>query len=453
MTKVPPELQAADLPPTEAPELDLGPTTALRKPPTIVHLPKLWTTEWSFRVSWLPRHDDKGQPILAEPPLPLSFLENGEPDRSCQVMIGGMEGSRSKMFIPDRHLTVAQLRLLAGLLSFRRPWEKDFIRERMGIKALYRKIKTGQSGRDDLAGGQRLQKIRDDLEEMETYWVQINRPWNTVEGQKVAEKLISFAKRTRFRDGMPHTQANIESEWIEAFRMNRHFLTALDADSRAVRLDVFNSFQTDMIALWYLVIPARASHPRITKNNPWQTGLRVLFDKAGCNIGSPGAAKWRFDRCHATVLNELNGSETMNGKFCCDLKKNSDGDDYLLRAWIERKNPRGKLQYNQEGFLFTFWLQAGRTEEEFEERLRRGCGPLSRYDEDLLTAARYPFTNPGNLAFLTQIKALLGEHVFTSALHTAKVSVLEYSMAGGCDPGRIMGTVLKDYYQRALSPG
>ncbi|MDD2765773.1 MAG: hypothetical protein PHE83_17560 [Opitutaceae bacterium] len=440
--------EAAALAPS--PELALPGLAPPAKRPLIVHLPKLWTTEWAIRLNWTTRNFDEAGREIAAPPPPPFMIEEG-PQQHLTVMIGGMQGPRSKKFVAERHLTLAEVRLLAGLLSFRPPWSSEFSLGRLELRPLYRRIKTGPDPRD-MAGGHRIQSLRDDLEHLETFWVLSDRPWKVGEAQKEADKLIRFRKATQYRAGFAHTEANIQAEWIEAFSMNRDFLRVIDDTGRAIRLDVFNSFESDMVRLWYLVVPALASHQRITPADPWKRNLRDLFAAAGCAFGSWKAKAWRYERC-ARHVRMLDGAETMNGRLRVSLALNSAGDDYLLCAWIERtQGGAGRLHYNRDGYLYSYWIESGRSQEEFEERLRRGLGPLSGYEVELLDASGYPYKQGGNQTFLRQIRALMGESAFALALGQAKVSVLEYRMVGGCNPGRIVGTVLKDYYRRALAP-
>src|SRR4029077_17368136 len=123
------------------------------------------------------------------------------------------------------------------------------------------------------AGGKRIAELRDDLEHLETYWVRTDRPWLQDAPQSISEKLIQFKKHTQYASGLPHTLNNIESEWIESFAMNSSFLRVINNDGRAIRLDVLNSFQSEVLQLWYLVIPAFASHPNISSSNPWERTL------------------------------------------------------------------------------------------------------------------------------------------------------------------------------------
>ena len=96
-------------------------------------------------------------------------------------------------------------------------------------------------------------------------------------------------------------------------------------------------------------------------------------------------------------------------------------------------------------------MAAGKTQQEFEERLRR-ITALSSYEIELLEIARYPYRRSGDAMFLKQAKALLGEHRFIFALGRAKDSIQAYIMNGGCDSGKIVGTSLKDAYKLMLQP-
>ena len=350
--------------PPDATELDLGPEVAAQRPPVLVHLPKIWTTDFALRINWLTKNFDRhGAELPIDTPPAFELPDQEEEKRTYFVSIGGMEGPRSRDFIPDRHVTLREARLLAGLLSFRTNFGKEFEMDRLSLRALNRMLKTGDNP-DDTAGGKRIAELRDDLEHLETYWVRTHRPWLRDQPQAESDKLIRFKKLTRFEDGRPHTSANIVSELIEAFSMNANFLRVINEDGRAIRLDVLNSFQSEMLQLWYLVIPALASHPNVSERNPWSRTLRNLFHVAGVTYKSWGSKEFRLERGGKLAQQQLDGAATMNGKLRVKLAPTSEGDDFKLLAWIERP-PKRSVNYNSDGFFFTHWIAAGKTQHEF----------------------------------------------------------------------------------------
>jgi len=432
-------------------EIDLGTeiASAAPRPPLIVHLPRLWTTAFSLRLNWQTKNlDREGRELPVPTPPPFLLTDSADPTRTYTVALGGMEQSRT--FAPDRHLTLREARLLAALMATHPVFFDTLEVGRLEMGPLYRNFKTGPDGRD-VAGGQRLAELRADLEKLETYWLRVDRPWVKDSAQVVADKLIRFRKHTQYAAGRPHTESNVTAEWIEAFSINGEFLRVVLDTGRAVRLDVLNRFYSEMLQAWYLVIPALASHPRINAGNPWSRNLRDLFHLAGVSYNTWSAKEWRKKRCAKLIEEQFDGAETMNGRIRARLQLNADKTDYLLLCWIEHAERRS-ISYNPEGFLYTYWLAAGKTQAEFEERLRRGLSALSEHEIELLEHARYRHRIPGNHAFLRQIKAFLGESRFAFALHQAKVSVAQYLMSGGCDSGRIVGTVLKDAYKDLLRP-
>ena len=437
--------------PGQGHELDLGPEFAApTRRPVLVHLPRIWTNSFSLRINWLTKNfDSNGAELPIDPPPAFSLPDEEDEKRNYFVSIGGMDGPRSKKFVADRHLTLREARLLAGLLTFRSHWGDTFELPRLELRPLNRVLKTGDNP-GDTAGGQRIAALRDDLENLEGYWIRTHRPWLTDGPHSVSEKLIQFKKNTSYKDGKPHSIENVSAEWIESFAMNSNFLKVINQDGRAVRLDVLNSFQSEMLQLWYLVIPALASHPNISASNPWERTLRNLFHVAGVSFKSWGAKDFRLARGGKLAVEQLDGAATLNGRLRVKLALTSDRDDWKLQAWIE-KPPKQRVPYNPDGFLYTYWMAAGKTQQEFEERLRR-IASLSSYDIELLEIARYPYRRAGDAMFLKQAKALLGEHRFTFALSRAKDSIQAYLMNGGCDSGKIVGTAIKDAYKLMLQP-
>lgn len=432
---------------------ELGPEFA---PPTreavIVHLPQLWTSDFTLRINWMVRNfDQRGNELPIVTPRPFELVDPEEVDRFIFASIGGMEGARSAMFVPERHLTLRDGRLLASLLTLRPSFGHKFELERLDIRPLLRTMKTGMNPADT-AGGKRVAELRDAVERLETFWMRIDKPWVQGTNQVIAEKLISFKKATQYAAGKKHITDNITAEWIENFSMNQNFLRVVDETGRAIRLDVLHRFQSELLQSWYLVIPGWASHPRLTASNPWRRTLRELFHQAGVTTRGWGWKQWRKDQCEKLIKDQLDGSETMNGKLRVRLQENSDGDDFHLCAWIER-GARRPVAYDPEGKLYTTWLTAGRSQGQFEERLRRGLQSLGTSEKEILDLAQYDYRQKGNQAFLCQAKALMGESRFMLALHQSKVSIQQYLLGGGCNPGRIVGTALMDAYREMLASG
>jgi hypothetical protein len=417
--------------------------------PVVVHIPKAWASEWSLRINWLTRNFGKGgieEPI--NPPAPFEIKDPLDPLRTYRASIGGMDGTTSNHFVADRHVTLRQARLIAALLTFRSDFAPEFELPRLSLRGVARRMQTG-GGSKDMTGGRRIRELCADLELLETLWIRTERPWAKVHVE--ADKLIRFKKNERYVKDLPQVRENLEAEWITEFSMHPEFIRVVDDEGRAIRLDVLNSFQSEMLQLWYLVIPALASHPNVNEKTPWQRGLRYLFHQAGVCYKSWGSKEFRLERGGKLAIEQMDGAETMNGRVRLRLKENSDGDDWMLQAWIERPLQRG-LNYKPEGMLFSYWLASGKSKEEFEERLKRGLGPLGQNEIEVLEACRYAHNRPGNHAFLRQSKALLGEARFNMAIHEAKVSIAEYGMAGApCEPGRIVGTSIKDAYQKMLA--
>jgi hypothetical protein len=411
--------------------------------PLIVHVPRLWASQFSLRINWLTKNFARtGEELPIEPPAGFEVEDPAHGHDKYSVRIGGMDGPRSEHFVSDRHLSLRAARGIMAMLTLRPAFTAEFQQPRLSLRTLCRLLKTGGAP-DEEVGGKRLREVAALVELLSTFWVSSERPWSN---QIEARPLITFSYNKR-TDG-----TKVISRWLTDFAMEREFVRAIDQDSRAIRFDVLNQFQSELLQSWYLVIPCLASHPHVSAATPWQRNLRSLFHAAGVSYKDYGAKQFRYERGGQLAVAQMDGAETMSGRLRVRLRENTDRDDWKLEAWIER-SARPKLGYNPEGYLFTFWLAAGRPKEEFEERLRRGPPDINAYDEELLHAAHYPVEKKGNRVFLRQVKALVGESRFQLTLSEAKTSVAEYYMRGGCQPGAIVGTALKDAYAKMLAGG
>jgi len=189
------------------------------------------------------------------------------------------------------------------------------------------------------------------------------------------------------------------------------------AELQYLKLNVFTAISSPLAQAIYLYIPSRAHY--YTEQKPFEINLRTLLQQVSATVPEHKSRRRElFTKNNHPVLQQLDGLETLHGNFRARLAETTDGSDYKLQTWIERK-PRA-LPRNSK--LIAEWTASGRTWEELEERLER-VEPLSDYEIELLERAAVRIN--GNERFFRLAKAMLAPAQFTGLLAEAKGDELE----------------------------
>ena len=121
------------------------------------------------------------------------------------------------------------------------------------------------------------------------------------------------------------------------------------------------------------------------------------------------------------ILKQLDGLETLHGRFRVKIAKTKDGTDYKLQTWVEKDAPKPTpLLGNSK--LIAAWIESGRTLTELEQRLA-DIVPLDEHELYLLDKAAVRVE--GNEQFFIMAKAMLPRSQFCELLSVAKGDELE----------------------------
>jgi hypothetical protein len=185
-----------------------------------------------------------------------------------------------------------------------------------------------------------------------------------------------------------------------------------------MKLEVFTSIRSPLAQAIYLYIPSRAHHH--SKEDPFEITLTRLLEQVSFPVPSFKSQRKQVFTQHEkegrSVLQQLNGIETLSGRFNVALAETSDGTDWKLLAWVEKAVRKPKLP-GEGSKLVAAYLESGRPRELLDQALSN-INPLTDYELELLTEAKVEFAK--NRRFFEVAKALLREARFDGLLAEAK---------------------------------
>ncbi len=234
--------------------------------------------------------------------------------------IGGVHpfDEPGKMAANKPALDVRHARAIFTLLSIRDPADIDGTRTiRISFDELCRRYINGDSVRN----AREIPEIVGDL--LDTYICVTNLKTN----KSLSYRMID---RIDFEDGQPHQRGGKGCELSSEFC---GFLNRL-ADLAHLKFDVFTAIRSPLAQAIYLYIPGWASHH--TERAPFQITLTNLLTQVSYEVPVDMAGRRTlFTRGKNSILKQLDGVETMSGRFRVRLTKTADGSDWTLQAWVE----------------------------------------------------------------------------------------------------------------------
>ena len=191
----------------------------------------------------------------------------------------------------------------------------------------------------------------------------------------------------------------------------------------------------------YLYIPSRAYHH--SQENPFEITLTRLLEQVSFPVPEYKSQRKQVFTQHEnegrSVLQQLDGIETLTGRFRVSLSETSDGTDWKLLAWVE-KTAR-KVQLPGEGSkLVAAYLNSGRPRELLDQALSN-IKPLDDYEKELLESAGVVLGK--NRRFFEMAKTILKEVRFNGLLSEAKGDELEGRKARKNPTARLIHRIME----------
>ena len=213
--------------------------------------------------------------------------------------------------------------------------------------------------------------------------------------------------------------------WFNGCTLSPEFYGILSriAELQHLNLDVFTSIRAPLAQAIYLYIPSRACHH--TQENPFEITVSKLLDQVSFPIPHQKCRRYKLFCQHAdenrSILQQLDGLETVRAVFRVRLTQTNDGTDWKLQAWVENSKRQRQL-FTGNSKLINAWIASGRSRQLLAERLAT-AETLTDYEIDLLEKAEVRLE--GNERFFVLAKAMLPPSRFIALLAEAKGDALE----------------------------
>jgi hypothetical protein len=345
-----------------------------------------------------------------------------------RYLIGGFHPMRRNLKPPA--LDVRHARAIFSLLSFRDPFE-DTRLLRFSFNEFCRRYARTNGGRYARA----ISEIVADL--LDSYIRVTDLKSNVAHEYRLIEHIDIEKRPIRRRDASLAKSAQLEM-WFNGCTLSPEFYGLLHriTELQHLKLDVFTSIRSPLAQAIYLYIPSRAHHH--SANDPFEISLTKLLEQV--SFPDPLQKNRRhklFTQNSHPIMKQLDGVETLSGRFHVALAETQDGMDWKLRAWIE-KTPRRTGQGNSK--LIKAYLDSGRSREHLDVALAN-ISPLSDYERELLASAKVEVTR--NQRFFELAKAILGASRFTGLLAEAKGDVLEERKATKNPTARLIFRIME----------
>jgi hypothetical protein len=363
----------------------------------------------------------RGENLVAAPkdyligPVFAATRQSGPRDITIgqrRYQVGGFHPMR-----PDLHppaLDVRHARAIFTLLSFRKAGENTpFIR--FSFREFCRRYANSNGGRYARA----IKGIVADL--MDSY-IRVTDLNTTVRRQyRLIERIDIEARPPRRKDSRL-AESNQQEMFFHGCTLSPEFFGMLGqiAELQYLKLDVLTSIRAPLAQAIYLYIPSRAHHH--TEEKPFEITLAKLLEQVSYPVPQQKSVRRKiFTQNRRPVMGQLDGMETLSGRFRVRLAETSDGTDWKLQAWVDKKH-RSQTLSAGDSKLIAAWIESGRTLLQLEQRLAN-IQPLSDYEIELLERAAVRLA--GNERFFRLAKAMLAPAQFVSLLAEAKGDELE----------------------------
>jgi hypothetical protein len=230
--------------------------------------------------------------------------------------------------------------------------------------------------------------------------------------------------------------------WFNGWRLSPEFYSLLGriAELQELNLDVFTSIRSPLAQAIYLYIPSRAYHHDEAK--PFEICLTLLLTQVSFRVPSQKQRRHQIFTQHEkeghSVMQQLDGLETLSGIFRVRLVETADWADWKLLAWVERRKKVLPVEGGQSK-LVAAYVRSGRPMELLHQSLSN-IQPLSDYETELLTTAKVEVVK--NRRFFEVSKAVLREARFDELLAEAKNDEIEGRQAKKNPTARLIQRIM-----------
>lgn len=310
---------------------------------------------------------------------------------------------------PPPALDVRHARAIFTLLSFQEPY-KDTRLIKFSFNDFCRRYATANGGRYARA----IKEILADLTDSYIRVVDVKR--NEGHTYRLIEELDIKDKPIRKKNAAL-ASSNQRELWFNGCTLTAEFYALLTryAELQCLKLKVFTSIRSPLAQAIYLYIPSRATHHSETK--PFEIRITTLLDQVSFPVPNYKSFRHKlFTQNRKSIIQQLDGVETLTGIFRVKLAETVDGTDWKLLAWVEKVVRKGKAN-KENSKLLDAYLKSGRPRELFDRAMEK-IPALSVYELELIEKGGIDL--PKCRRFLEMAKALLKESRLDELLAEAK---------------------------------
>ena len=351
-----------------------------------------------------------------------------------KYLLGGFNPLKPNLHPPA--LDVRHARAIFTLLSFRDSIHEDRTRLiRFSMNEFCRRYADSQGGRYSRA----IAGILGDL--LDGYMRVTDIKTGIAHTYRFIERLDIEHHPIRRKDASLATTKQMEM-WLNGCTLSPEFYDLMKqvAELQHLRLDALNAIRSPLAQAIYLYIPSRAHHH--TKNDPFEITLIKLLEQVSHPVPAHKSLRKRlFTQNKNSILSQLDGLETLSGRFHVRLEETADGLDWKLLAWIEQESPKiPPGPPKEDGPLLLAFLASGRSRAEWESA-RALVTPLSGYERDMLATADIDLDKSER--FMEMARAIIGETRFVMLLAEAKGDRLEGRKATKTPTARLINRLME----------
>jgi hypothetical protein len=332
-----------------------------------------------------------------------------------RYQIGGFHPLRPDLRPPA--LDVRHARAIFSLLSFRDPYEDSRL-VRFSFNEFCRRYANSN-------GGRYARAIADIVADLLDAYIRVTDVNTGISHQyRLIEHVDIEGRPPRRKDALLANSAQQEM-WFNGCTLSPEFFGLLSriAELQSLKLDVFTAIRSPLAQAIYLYIPSRAHHH--SREEPFEITLTRLLEQVSFPIPVFKSQRKQIFTQHEkegrSVLQQLDGIETLSGRFHAVLAETSDGTDWKFLAWVDKsaKKPKSPGEGSK---LVAAYVKSGRPRELLDQALSE-IRPLDDYELGMLETAGVVVGK--NRRFFEMAKAILKETRFNGLLSEAKGDELE----------------------------
>jgi hypothetical protein len=349
-------------------------------------------------------------------------------------IVGGFHPLRADFSPPA--LDVRHARAIFTLLSFREPYSDNGREIRFAFNDFCRRYANSQ-------GGRYMRAIKDIVGELMDSYIQVT-DLNTklAHTYRLINEVAIRGKAIARRDSKSAQDKQTEMK-LNRIVLSEEFYNLLGriAELQDLKLDVFTGIRSPLAQAIYLYIPSRSVHH--AEGNPFEITLSKLLEQVSFRRVEFKSKRLELFTKHSeenrAIIQQLDGLETLKGRFRVRLAETADGSDWKLLTWVEAM-PTKRDPSVSNSKLVTAYLESGRPKELLDQALSN-VEPLDDYELDLLKEAKVEFEK--NRRFFEVAKALLRKARFDGLLAEAKADEKEGRKARKNPTARLIHRIME----------